>query len=127
MLRRRPSLPFIERWRNRHGRMRIYFRRRGSKRIALTGDYGSDDFHASYARALNGDAGDDDRPEIVRPGNGTLAALIASYRQDAAFTGLRPTTKAGYLLAARHHPARTWRAFGDGPQSGAHRDDACRL
>ena len=97
MLRRKPSLPFIERWRDRHGKMRLYFRRRGSPRIALKGEYGSDDFHASYARALNGDVGDDGRPKIVRPGNGTLAALIASYKQDAAFRDLRLTTKAGYL------------------------------
>ena len=111
MLRRKPSLPFIERWRDRHGRLRIYFRRRGSKRIALTGDYGSDDFHASYARALNGDVGDDDRPKIVRPGNGTLAALIASYKQDAAFRDLRLTTKAGYLtrldMIRREHGGRS--------------------
>ena len=53
MLKRRPSLPFIERWRDRHGKMRFYFRRdrrKGSPRIALKGEYGSDEFHASYAR-----------------------------------------------------------------------------
>jgi len=77
--------------------MRIYFRRRGSPRIVLTGEYGSDEFHAAYARALNGEAGDDIRPKIERVGNGTLAALIVSYKQDAAFKDLRPTTKAGYL------------------------------
>ncbi|HET9533842.1 MAG TPA: tyrosine-type recombinase/integrase [Mesorhizobium sp.] len=97
MLKRRPSLPFVERWRDRHGRMRIYFRRRGSPRIALTGDYGSDEFRASYARALHGQAGDDIRPKIERAGNGTLAALITSYKQDTAFKALRDTTKAGYL------------------------------
>ena len=72
-------------------------RRKGSPRIALTGEFGSDDFHAAYARALNGEAGDDTRPKIERAGTGTLAALIASYKQDAAFKDLRDTTKAGYL------------------------------
>ena len=42
-------------------------------------------------------AGDDTRPKIERAGNGTLAALITSYKQDAAFKRLRDTTKAGYL------------------------------
>ena len=47
--------------------------------------------------ALHGGESDDTRPKIERPGNGTLAALIASYKQDAAFLDLRDTTKAGYL------------------------------
>jgi hypothetical protein len=37
------------------------------------------------------------RPKIERPGNGTLAALITSYKQDSGFCDLRETTKAGYL------------------------------
>ena len=44
-----------------------------------------------------GEAADDTRPKIGRPGNGTLGALILSYKQDAAFSDLRQTTKAGYL------------------------------
>ena len=111
MLRRKPSLPFIERWRDRHGKMRLYFRRRGSPRIALTGEFGSNEFNAAYARALHGGESEDSRPKIVRPGNGTLAALIASYKQDAAFKGLRDTTKAGYLsrldTIQREHGARS--------------------
>ena len=57
----------------------------------------------------NGD--EDSRPKIERPGNGTLAALIASYKQDAAFSDLRETTKAGYLsrldTIQREHGARS--------------------
>ena len=60
-------------------------------------------------------AGDDTRPKIERAGNGTLAALITSYKQDAAFKDLRDTTKAGYLsrldAIQREHGA----AFGRGP------------
>jgi integrase len=100
MLKRRTSLLHIERWRDRHGKMRVYFRRdrrRGSPRIELTGVYGSDEFLAAYAAALHGGEIEDSRPKIERPGNGTLAALIASYKQDAAFRDLRETTKAGYL------------------------------
>ena len=98
MLKRKTSLPFVERWRDRHGKMRYYFRRRGSPRIALKGEFGSDEFHASYAAALHGvSAGGAGRPKITRPGNGTLAALIVSYKQDSAFRDLRQTTKAGYM------------------------------
>jgi hypothetical protein len=102
MLKRRTNLPYIERWRDRHGKMRFYFRRRGSPRIALQGVFGSDEFRAAYATALHGvSMADDSRPKIERPGNGTLAALIVSYKQDAAFRDLRETTK----VAARCDPA----------------------
>jgi enterobacteria phage integrase len=97
MGKRRPSLPFVERWRDRHGKMRAYFRRRPGQRIALLGEFGSDEFHAAYALALHGGAADDTRPKLGRPGNGTLAALITSYKQDSVFCDLRETTKAGYL------------------------------
>ena len=115
MLKRRTSLLHIERWRDRHGKMRFYFRRdrrKGSPRIKLEGVFGSDEFKASYAAALHGAIeSDDTRPKIERPGNGTLAALIASYKQDAAFKGLRDTTKAGYLsrldTIQREHGARS--------------------
>ena len=84
---------------------------KGSPRIALKGEYGSDEFHAAYARALHGGESEDSRPKIERPGNGTLAALIASYKQDAAFRDLRDTTKAGYLsrldTIQREHGARS--------------------
>src|SRR4051794_31526404 len=88
MRKRRPSLPFVERWRDRHGKMRFYFRRRGSPRIALIGEFGSEEFHAAYALALHGGAAEDTRPKIGRPGNGTLGALILSYKQDAGFRDL---------------------------------------
>jgi enterobacteria phage integrase len=115
MLKRRTSLLHIERWRDRHGKMRFYFRRhrhKGCPRITLNGEYGSEEFRASYAAALHGTIeSNDTRPKIERPGNGTLAALIASYKQDAAFKGLRDTTKAGYLswldTIQREHGARS--------------------
>ena len=114
MLKRRTSLLHVERWRDRHGKMRVYFRRdrrKGSPRIELTGVYGSDEFLAAYAAALHGGEIADSRPKIERPGNGTLAALIASYKQDAAFRDLRETTKAGYLsrldTIQREHGARS--------------------
>jgi enterobacteria phage integrase len=114
MLKRKPSLLHIERWRDRHGKMRFYFRldrSKGCPRIPLKGEYGSEEFRASYAAALHGAFDGDNRPKIERPGHGTLAALIASYKQDAAFRDLRDTTKAGYLsrldTIQREHGARS--------------------
>jgi enterobacteria phage integrase len=112
MLRRKPSLPHIERWRDRTGKMRFYFRRdrsKGSPRIKLDGVFGSPEFLASYTRALGG--GEEIRPKIERPGEGTIAALITSYLQDPAFRDLRDTTKSGYLsrleTIRREHGARS--------------------
>jgi len=98
MLKRKTNLPFVEMWRDRHGKMRAYFRRgKGGPRIVLNGAFGSDEFHASYAAALRGvSENGDSRPKIERAGNGTLAALIVSYMKDAAFRDLRKTSKAGY-------------------------------
>jgi hypothetical protein len=39
-----PNLRYVERWRDRHGKIRLYFRRRGSPRVALQGEFGSDEF-----------------------------------------------------------------------------------
>ena len=68
-------------------------------------------FNAAYARPCTAGESEDSRPKIERPGNGTLAALIASYKQDAAFRDLRDTTKAGYLsrldTIQREHGARS--------------------
>ena len=75
----------------------------------MTGDFGSDEFMLP-TRGVERWQVDDTRPKIERPGNGTLAALIVSYKQDAAFK-LRDTTKAGYLsrldTIQREHGARS--------------------
>jgi integrase len=112
MLKRRPSLPHIERWRDRTGKMRFYFRKdrsKGCPRIKLEGVFGSPEFLASYTRALTG--GEDIRPKIERAGEGTMAALITSYLQDPLFRDLRDTTKGSYLTRLeairREHGARS--------------------
>jgi hypothetical protein len=118
MLKQKKSLLHIERWRDRHGNMRVYFRchrHKGCPRIELKGDYGSDEFLASYADALHGGEIEESRPKIERPGNGTLAVLIAFYKHDAAgepkqrrdagcrYSGLRTLDRAG--VAATPIPA----------------------
>ena len=88
----------VERWRDRHGRMRTYFRRGKGPRIALPG-IGAPDFDRAYADAMAG------RIEPKIPDHDTIAGLIASYLRSAEYVELRDTTKRGYM--ARIEALRT--------------------
>jgi integrase len=46
--------PFVECWRDRHGKRRVYFRRDRGRRIALPTTIGSEEFYAAYQAALSG-------------------------------------------------------------------------
>lgn len=74
----RTQLPRLHSYRDRHGKMRYYVRRPGSKQIAIPGDYLSPEFMAAYQTAMVGSV---DRPEIgaskTKPG--TLNAVLAGY------------------------------------------------
>jgi enterobacteria phage integrase len=101
---RRKLPPFVECWRDRHGKLRAYFRRGRGSRIPLPATVGSDEFDAAYQAALTGQlvAG---RHKHVKPAQGTIGALIASYMRSSAYLGLRETTKVGY--ASRIDALRT--------------------
>jgi enterobacteria phage integrase len=92
---RRKLPPFVECWRDRHGRLRIYFRKARGRRIPLPTTIGSVEFEAAYQAALAGQlvAG---RNNLVKPAQGTIGALIVSYMRSSAYLGLRQTTKVGY-------------------------------
>lgn len=75
--------------RDRHGKLRFYFRRGKGKRIPLPppNDPGHDE---AYQMALSGS------PKPVRrvsANSGTLAWLVEKYRQSGKFDRLRPSTK----------------------------------
>jgi enterobacteria phage integrase len=94
MPRKRP--PFVECWRDRYGKIRVYFRQRKGPRIPLPASIGSDHFSAEYQAALSGQiATIRKRRRSYKPD--TMAALIASYMKSAAYLSLRQTTKAGYV------------------------------
>jgi enterobacteria phage integrase len=101
MARKRP--PFVECWRDRHGRLRVYFRKGKGQRIALPSSIGSDEFNIAYQAAFAGQIAKRDEQRPVQPG--TIAALINSYKQCVEYVGLRFTTKAGY--ATRIEALRT--------------------
>jgi hypothetical protein len=48
MPRKRP--PFVELWRDRHGKIRCYFRRERGPRVSLPSTIGSDEFNAPIKR-----------------------------------------------------------------------------
>ncbi len=90
--------PFVELWRDRHGKVRVYFRKGKGSRLPLPSDITSDEFNATYQAALAGHLAvlaKRGRCEPDKPG--TLAALIRSYKRSAAYLRLRQTTKVGYV------------------------------
>jgi hypothetical protein len=87
--------PFVECWRDRHGKLRVYFRKGKGGRIALPTSIGSEEFNSAYQAALSGQLAPA-QARHSRPAPGTIAALVISYMRSAAYIGLRDTTKAGY-------------------------------
>src|SRR5689334_11589212 len=86
------SLRYVHEYRDRHGKVRRYFRRPGQPKIALAGNPGSPEFVAAYQAAQSGHK--IERPiGIDRSAPGTVAAAIAAYYQDGAFLTLAPNTR----------------------------------
>ena len=94
--------PFVERWRDRHGKMRHYFRKAKGARVPLPGPETAE-FEAAYQAALMGQP----IPKLTRQveAHGSIGALIASYLRHAEYIGLRESTKFGY--ASRIETLRT--------------------
>lgn len=80
------KLPFIKSYRDRHDKVRHYFRKPGAQSIALPGEYGSSRFLAAYQDALENAP----KREIGagRVPDGSLSHLIALYYKSKAYTGL---------------------------------------
>jgi enterobacteria phage integrase len=97
MPRKRP--PFVEVWRDRHGKVRVYFRKERGPRLPLPDSIGSDEFKVAYHAALTGQI-DPPRQRHVRAAPGSIGALIISYMR------VRPTAAFG-----RHRRPATARAL----------------
>jgi integrase len=85
-------LKFVNGFRDRFGRVRYYFRRRGEKAIPLPGLPGSNEFMASYGMAL---AAMPDQPEIgaSRTLPGTINALVVAYYRSAEWNDFADDTR----------------------------------
>lgn len=77
----------VERWKDRHGKIRLYFRRGKGSRTPLRGPEGSPDFWADYHKAAEPGAAQ------VLTGKGTLQWLIGQYYQSAEFRELAKSTQ----------------------------------
>jgi enterobacteria phage integrase len=74
----RIHLRYVDRFVDRHGHVRHYFRRPGGKRLPLQGMPGSNEFMAAYEAALAG--GDAPAVEANARGEpGTFSRLAAQY------------------------------------------------
>lgn len=87
-------LPYIQAFRDRHGKMRYYFRRHG-RRVALPGLPGSEPFLAAYQRALKDFV---DAAPAVRKGvkSGSFDALAHLYFSSPHFLSLEQVTQRNY-------------------------------
>src|SRR5262245_16209591 len=86
------DLKYLNPFRDRHGRMRCYFRRPGFKSVPMPGVVGSAEFMAAYDAALARTAA----PVPVgaaRIKSGTIASLIATYYASAEFESLALATQ----------------------------------
>jgi integrase len=88
------KLKYVDRFVDRHGAIRYYFRRPKGKRIPLPGMPGSAEFIDAYKVALGGGKlVGEQRP---RGDPGTFARLAIDYFASSDFQRLKPNTKRGY-------------------------------
>jgi hypothetical protein len=86
-------LRFVDHYRDRHGKLRHYFRRPDCKRIALPGLPGSAEFMEAYAAALAGMTEPRIQIGAARTRPGSVAAAVALYLGSIDFGSLAPTTQ----------------------------------
>lgn len=89
-MRTRP-LPYINEYRDRHGRLRRYFRKRGRPQIPLPGKPGTPEFQLAYNAALASLAVREIGKERSAPG--TVGGAVAAYYQHTRFLALAPSTQ----------------------------------
>lgn len=101
-------LKYIHRFRDRHGKIRHYFRKPGLKRVPLPGMPGSSEFMEAYQAALHG--APIERPSRAKPG--TIAAAVEGYFVSLEFVSLgSDLTKRTYRRALE----KIAREYGDRP------------
>lgn len=86
-------LKYVHEFRDRHGKIRRSFRKKGQKKIPLPGLPGSPEFMEAYQAALAGQA---IRPKPVGSAcsvPGTISAALAGYYTSTAFTSLAAETR----------------------------------
>lgn len=92
-MRREARLPkFVSADRDRHGNVRLYYRRKDQSKVRLPDDSGSADFHAAYAAALSGQISAPTRKREPSP-QGSLRSLCQAYYKSANFLAMLPRSQ----------------------------------
>lgn len=108
---------YVTKFRDRHGKTRYRFRRKGYPAHYFKAPFGTKEFEREYADCLAAE-----KPAIgadrIRPGS--VSDVIARYYSDTAFMDLRPDTQKVY----RGVIERFRKTFGDDPMA---RFDAARI
>jgi integrase len=87
----RIKLPFVNSFRNRHGTLVCYFRRRGCKTVRLRGIPGSSEFMRAYEAAIGNVEPIQIGADRVKAG--TVAAVVGMYLASVAFADLADETR----------------------------------
>jgi integrase len=95
----RIKLRHVNEYRDRHGKIRRYFRRRGQRSIPLPGLPGSIEFMQAYQAALAIVSPPPPSPKHVIAGS--LAAVAAGYFRSADFANLSPSSQRSYRVAVK--------------------------
>ena len=85
----RPRPPHLQRQVTQHGRVVWYVRIGKGPRARIRAKFGTPEFDAEYQAAISGPV----RPKCGAPAMGTLAWLVARYRETIAWSSLSPTTR----------------------------------
>jgi len=86
----RPRPPHLQRETSRHGRTIWYVRISKGRRVRIRAEYGTPEFQSAYEAAVRGEAAPPDR---IHGRVGTLAWLVAQYRESAAWANLSAATR----------------------------------
>jgi len=119
---------FVHAFIDRHGRPRYYLRRRGFKKVPLTGIPWSPQFMSAYEAALAGQPPLQPGLSSVRPG--TMRALAVSYFASPAFRSLKPRSQYVYRSAIERFCRNVDAdgiAYGDKPAASMRREHVVRL
>lgn len=87
------EVPYVNGYKDRHGRQRYYYRRKGFKAVALRGEPGSIEFAESYQQAMGAAK---PAKALSTESAGSIGALIEQFYLSADFRGLEPVTQKGH-------------------------------
>src|SRR6516225_8119272 len=88
----RLRLEYVHEYLDRHGKLRRYVRRPGSRRVPLPGIPGSPEFMQAYQEAVTSA----EPVARIRAKTGTLGALATDFYQSTNFANLSSSSRATY-------------------------------